>query len=72
MEIPMQKIEILESYLALPHGSLRGDTSLLDVPAWDSLAMLGFIGEFSCTGAPVDMIALSSCKTVQELCRLIP
>ena len=62
----------IEAILELPPGSLKEETSLADLPAWDSLAVLGFINLVDeDLGRVVDAKSIAGCRTIGDLLAMV-
>lgn len=63
-----QFLNRLEEVMELDPGSLKRDTPLADIPAWDSMAILGFIAMTDETfGVSPSPKAIAGCATVADL-----
>jgi acyl carrier protein len=62
----------LDNVIEAPPGTLKGREKLADLPAWDSLAVLGFIGmvddKFKVQLSGKD---ISACQSVSDLAQLL-
>jgi acyl carrier protein len=69
----MQFYSELETMLEMDQGSIKGDESVLDLPGWDSLAVLTFISMADAKlNVTVSAASLMSCRTVDDLAALFP
>ena len=72
----MQKTEFyseLESMLEMEPGTIKGDELLVNLPGWDSVAVLSFIAlADSKLGESVPAAALVRTQTVADLIGLFP
>lgn len=72
----MKKAEFyseLESMLELEPGAIKGDELLVNLPGWDSVAVLSFIAlADSSLGESVSAAALARAQTVTDLIALFP
>ena len=67
-----EKLQSIDELLELPLGTLTGDEQLSKLPAWDSVAVIGFLAmadERFHVSIRADKI--SDCKTVAELVALL-
>ena len=69
--IPMTKMQFyseLENLLEMDAGTIKGDEALLDLPGWDSMALLSFI---AMVDSKLSLILsagkLATCKSVPDL-----
>lgn len=61
----------MENLLEVETGSLYKGMSLLELPAWNSMAAIGFIAWADRSrGLAVDPQALADCKSLADLARL--
>jgi acyl carrier protein len=68
----MDFLKLLDRLLSLDPGTLKGSEILLDIPAWDSLAVVGFVGLVSDKlDEVVSLTQLKNCKTIDDLCAMV-
>lgn len=62
----------LEELLELDAGTITGGERLVDLPGWDSMAVVGFIAMVDETfGVIVPASRLPECKTTNDLATLV-
>jgi acyl carrier protein len=62
----------LEQILELSEGTVRGNLTLKDIPEWDSLAVVSFVGLADDTyGVILEPKKIENCLIVDDLAQLI-
>lgn len=65
-------LSLLDELLELDPGTLKGNELLIDLPRWDSLALIGFIALLDeHFGLSVPATKINECKTVADLMALV-
>lgn len=63
---------LIDEIIEADPGTIKGGEQLADLPAWDSLAVVGFIASMDKNlGASVSAAQLIEAKSVEDLLRLV-
>ena len=66
-----EKLALIEKVLRVKANTLKEDTHLSTVPAWDSLSILNLQIEFTAIRPDLQFDNLYNCMTVGEICQMI-
>ena len=63
---------LLDELMELDPGTIKGDERLVDIPQWDSLAIIGFIALIDQHfGISVAATRITSCENIAEVVAIV-